>query len=466
MAMAGNGSVAERAQAQLAGLGGNQARSGVARCLAPPLPWAALSFALVAVAGWPKTPPLIADSIAYRALALGRFGDVPGSISGRVLHPAFVRFVSWAAGLNIDQAFLVAALIALALLIGTVAWTVRQVTGSGALVLPLLFTPVLVDEMFGLYYCQDLFYAALLGCFFVTLIKGRTRLAPVFLFPLYLTRESTILLAAVWASIAWFESDFLIVGICVAVTIAGLLVSREFASLGAPNIHHANEFVFLALKPPFDLLRNLLGIVLVPSEMRGMPGFTCPLAHMVHLPWYLRYGFTNQFGICYPEPQIPLHTFTLWLSLFGIGPAVVWAFLGRNNGWRDLVDSPLWLKLATTYGLLAFFIAPAVSFWLERDIGYAWPVFWLAAPALFMMVCPVATHGVVAALLLENLAACWIPYALGLSSHHREIFLVAALCVALAMQGAALWTLGGKSAMRDLQGLVRDESLRADVAAH
>lgn len=441
MAMPGELLRANAAEARLSRAGGN-VDDRISRWFVPPLPWAALTFALVTALGWPKTPPLVADSIAYRALALGRFGEVSGSISGRVLHPAFVRFVSWAAGLNIDQSFFIVALITLALLIGTVAWILREVTGFGALVFPLLLTPVLVGDMFGLYYCQDLFFAALLGCFFVVLIKGRTSLALVLLLSLYLTRESTILLAFAWAVLAWFESESLIAGGCVAITLVGLFVSRKFASLGLPNVHHTNELVFLALKPPFDSLRNFLGVILIPSEMKGMPGYACTPFAIVNLPSYLSYGATRQFGICPPDPGIPLHMLTLWLSLFGIGPAILWVLLRRN--WRHvLIASPLWLKLACFYGLLAFFAAPFVSFWLERDIGYAWPVVWLAAPAIFRRVCPAATAGVVAALLLENLAASWIPYALAIEPGRQGLFLVVALCTALAAQAAALWTLRG-----------------------
>jgi|GEM_PF-1352594 len=414
--------------------------NNLARWFAPPLPWAGLTFALVAAAGWPKTPPLIADSIAYRALALGRFNEVLGSISGRVLHPAAVRLVSFALGINIDQAFFVVALVSLALFIGTVAWILRQLTGFGALVLPLLFSPLVVEEMFGLYYCQDLFYGALLGCFFVALLKGRKLLALLMLFPLLLTRESTVLMAVVWAVIAWSESDLLVAGVCIGVMLAGFGVSRMFAALGQPNIHHTSELVFLALKAPFDSLRNLFGVVLVPPEMKGRPGFTCVPFATVHLPEYLSYGFTRQFGICRPDPRIPLHTFTLWLSLFGIGPAALWSLL-RQYGHGVLAKSPQWLKLAGIAGLLYFFIAPAVSDWLERDIGYAWPLFWLATPALFKMLRPWA-GGPAIALLLENFVACWIPYILATSPGHNELFSIAGLCVALAMQAAALWTLG------------------------
>jgi hypothetical protein len=418
-----------------------QDRNGLARWFAPPLPWAVLTFALVAAAGWPRTPPLIADSIAYRAMALGQFGNVPGSISGRLLHPLVVRFLSWASGLNVDGAFFVVALVTVALLIGISAWILRQATGFGALVLPLLLTPVLVDDMFGLYYCQDLFYAALLSCFFVALIKGRRGLALMLLFPLYLARESTILLALAWVVIAWFESDFFVVAVCAIITFVGFFITRKFAAFGVPNVHHTNEFVFLALKPPFDSLRNFLGLILVPSEMKGRPNFnSCTPFVTINLPSLLSYGSTRQCGICCPDLAGPLHTFRLWFSLFGIGPAVVCVLFKRNSS-RVLVNSPLWLKLATIYGLFAFIVAPFVSLWLERDVGYAWPVFWLAVPALFVKVFAAAPPGVIAAIILENLAACWIPFVLVLGSSHVLLFSLAALSVSLAMQAAAFWTL-------------------------
>lgn len=447
MAMAAEASIAKAAQTRLPAAGGH-VDDGVSRWwLVPPLPWAALTFALVTAAGWPKTPPLVADSIAYRALALGRFGEVSGSISGRVLHPALVRFVSWAARLNIDQAFFVVALITLALLIGTVAWILRQVTGFGALVFPLLLTPVLVGEMFGLYYCQDLFFAALLSCFFVVLIKGHTWLALVLLLPLYLTRESTILLALVWAVLAWFESDSLSAGVCVAITFVGLFVSRKFASLGLPNVHHTNELVFLALKPPFDSLRNFLGVVLIPSEMKGMRGYACTPFAILHLPRYLelrvdeavwhlrsRSGNTVTYSHALAEP--------LWHRP---GHPV-----GASQAQRPsrLYRQSLMAKARDVLWATRLFYCSICELLAERDIGYAWPVVWLAAPAIFKQVCPAATPGVVAALLLENLAACWIPYALAIEPGRQGLFLVAALCAALAMQAAALWTLSGNVVMR------------------
>jgi len=46
-------------------------------------------------------------------------------------------------------------------------------------------------------------------------------------------------------------------------------------------------------------------------------------------------------------------------------------------------------------------------------------------------------------LLLENAAACWMPFALGLSEHRHYLFLAGGLCTAVAMQATALRTLTG-----------------------
>jgi hypothetical protein len=402
------------------------------------MPWAVLTFACVVVAGWRTSRPLYADSIAYRALALGRYEEVMSSIAGRILHPAFVRLVCRVSGLNIDDAFLLVAVIALAVLVANVAWIMKQTTGAGALVLPLLFTPVVTRYMFGLYYCQDLFYAALLSGLFIALMRGRTAVALILLLPLYLVRESTVLLALVWASIAWFESDWTTPVACGVMTLIGLGMSRIFANLGQSNIHKINELVFLALKLPFDSLRNLMGIVLVPSEMEGRPGFTCVPIVTVLLPRFLRYGRTTQFGICSLDLQLPLHTYALLLSLFGIGPTVLWSLWRRNALRAFVTGAPRWCKIALTYGLLAFLLAPAVSFWLERDIGYSWPAFWIATPFIFHKLFP-ALPGMVAILLVENAFSCWIPYwLLNCSTGPR---LLPALGAALLMQGLVLWTL-------------------------
>ena len=428
----------EIAAADTAAAGPDREVDGLLRWLAPPLPWAVVTFWCVAAAGWQNRLLLVADSTYYRALALGHYRDVPGSVAGRILHPLTVRLLSAVLGADIDTAFLLAAIVSLAALCGLMAWILKQVTGFGALVLPLLFTPLVVHYMFGLYYCQDLFYAALLGCFFAAMLKERKWLALLLLLPLYLARESTVLLAVAWGAVAWLDSDWTVLAACGIFTVGGLGVSRIFASLGRPNIHHTNEFTFLFLKPPFDALRTLFGVILIPPEMKGHPGFTCTPFATFALPKLLRYGTTTQFGVCRPDWHAPVHTYTLLFAIFGIGPAALLAVL-RRNLWRGFQScSPSWLRVAVIYGLMALCVAPAVSFWLERDFGYAWPAFWIALPAL-LRADAWPTAPLVCTLLAENLAACWLPY--WLSTAGGGPFELAALGIAFIMQVVAYSTL-------------------------
>jgi len=406
---------------------------------ANPVPWAAVTFTVVVSTGLTTGRPLFADSVDYRLMAMGMSKNVMSSISGRILHPAAVRLVSWLTKVGVDQAFVIVALISLAVLLCNLALILRLVTGYGSLTLPLLATPVVIHSMFRLYYCQDLFYAALLSGMFVALLKGQKVLATGLLLPLSLTRESTILLTIVWAFILFQESSILLSLVSIVLTGVGLACSRSLAATGVPNVHHVSELLFLALKPPFDLLRNLFGIILVPSEMKGKPGFTCTAKIILDLPEVLRYGGTSQVGVCRPQATEPIRNATLLLSLFGIGPACAWRIFSEG-GRGTLAQTPYWLRLATLYGLLALFIAPGVSFWLVRDIGYSWPLFWIAIPALVVKRGMITSY-VVALLLVENLVACWIPYALDSRWHEQQASVMLALATAFAMQIVALYTL-------------------------
>jgi len=372
--------------------------------------WVAVAYTLALLLGWPKSLPLIADSVDYRALAMGRTNEVLGSIAGRILHPLTVRGVQLVARVNIDRAFFIVDLAALAVLLLTVGWIMKRTLGSAVWLLPLLLTPVLVKEMFWLYYCQDLFYAALLACFFVLLITDHVWLAIALMFPLYLTRESTLLLAATVAGVAWLRSEKLLAGACGLITVAGMAVARIFAARGLPNVHHMNEFAFLALKVPLDSMRNLMGIILVPNELAGHAGFTCRPLAIIHLPTWLHVGILTQFGVCSPDLLMPLRTLTYWLTFFGIAPAVLGVILVRVG--KSALTKDVWLAITVIYGLSCYAISPFVSLWLERDMSYAWPAFWLATPVLFKRFCSVRS-GVVGVLLAANAFICWLPYVVG-----------------------------------------------------
>jgi uncharacterized protein (DUF983 family) len=372
---------------------------------------AALTCVLVLVAK-PRVIEITADSVSYRDFALGHVSTVMASIAGRFLHPMMVRGVSLMSGANIGSAFFGVAIVSLV----TLALALSMMIGSFSspwLAPAIVFAPVLATHLFGLYYTQDLFHAGLAAVFFCALLYRRTGLALLVLFALYLTRESTIVLGAVLAIGAALRSNRRMALWTAAVSIVGYAISRHAASFGMPNVHHVNEFVFLAMKVPFDLTRTVLGVILVPNTVRGNPGFTCAPVMIWSLPAWLRFGELRDCGVCRPDIALPLHTFGLALTLFGIGPVILAKVLLSH--WRKIaLEAPLWVFVAVAYGVLIYLVSPAVSFWLERDFGYAWPAFWIATPWLLSKYYALERAQVLK-LLGANLAVCWIPRLVGMA---------------------------------------------------
>jgi hypothetical protein len=373
---------------------------------------AAVICLLTAILGMPRSLPLIMiDSVRYRQMALRNFSNVPGSIAGRFLHPAVVYCLSHAAHIDVDRAFLA---VALASLLVFVVGLVALAETSPVATVAVVFSPVLLI-MFSLFYVQDLFYAALLTIFFLALRSQRDWLAVAMLPLLYFTRESTLLLGLIVlvASVLASRRVLAVGSVCAAV--AGLFVTRVMASYGLPNVHHLNEFIFLFAKVPADLARNVFGVIVVPNSLRGYPGYTCAPMAAFSLPAWLRLGIVREVGICAPNPRSPLLTFTLWLSFFGILPLTT-ASAVFAGAWRLMSRCAFWEKIAFAYGVAYFLIAPAVSVWLVRDMGYAWPAFWLVGAR-------VSDFGRSKKLLFLHLLACWLPFVVGIIvARHRPGF--------------------------------------------
>jgi hypothetical protein len=91
-----------------------------------------------------------------------------------------------------------------------------------------------------------------------------------------------------------------------------------------------------------------------------------------------------------------------------------------------------------------------MSLWLERDIGYARAVFWLARPVLLKNA-PAVGPALVAVLLLENSFACWRAYILAAQQNHQRFLPAVALLVPAMMQVKALRTTDNPS-LRKLAG--------------
>jgi len=95
------------------------------------------------------------------------------------------------AGVDVKIAFLALNILSLLVLLLSLFNIVKSFIPNKMLYIPIFFTPVLID--FYKNFClPELFYAALLGLFFLLLLQGRLWSSLAFLFLLFMTRENTI----------------------------------------------------------------------------------------------------------------------------------------------------------------------------------------------------------------------------------------------------------------------------------
>jgi len=144
----------------------------------------------------------VPDAGQYRLLALGQHGAVPAPFSARILGPAMAGWLGRVTGLGVDTGFLLLGIVCLIALLGLMAgllwsWRAPLVVSAAIFLMPFWV------DIFHDYYLPDLLHAALLAALLLFLLSGYTSLAFVLLFPAYLARESTLLVAGCLVFACW-----------------------------------------------------------------------------------------------------------------------------------------------------------------------------------------------------------------------------------------------------------------------
>ena len=229
------------------------------------------------------------------------------------------------------------------------------------------------------------------------------------LFLLYITRESTILLTLSVVLISVYKPNERKFALAViGVTLIGVFVSSLAGRLGQTNIHAMSDLLYVGLKIPFNFLKNILGMQLWTNTFAAQLGGACKPVVTINLPAWLLIGSIRSIGVCPLDITYPLSTITSLLTTFGIAPTILIYSL-RMNFRRILENSPFWLIVALTYGMISFFVGTSVGASVDRLIGYGWPSFWIATPVISLQYClnnQKPSHK----LLLFHVLACWIPW--------------------------------------------------------
>jgi hypothetical protein len=379
-------------------------------------------------------PDLGEDTLDYRNLALGNWGQVNQPFSSRFLHPVFVHGLAKLLAVSVDSAFRAVALLAVPVMVLGLTVLLRRLRVPILLLAPGVVTAPVVGAI-RLAYMPDLFYTLLLIGFFLLLCFNRTALAAATLVLLYCARESTLVLGVTVVFVVTVSRGThrrREAGLFLAATVVGMLVNRHVSNhLSTGNVHHLGGLSYLLGKVPYNFTKNILGVQVWTNTLVRTQG-NQPLVRWM-LPMWLRVGEITDVGVSEISPLFPLRWLVSTVTAFGVLLTVLVHATGA--AWRTAVAGtggrfarcgqtlsalsarqPVAVRVAGLYGVISLVLVPVLGTATNRYVFYAWPAFWVLGLGLFVgRYCPAATAGVrrawpaLAALLVLHVILCWHP---------------------------------------------------------
>lgn len=343
-------------------------------------------------------------------------------------------------GVDVKPAFLALNILSLLLLLVSLFYFIKPFISIKALYAPIIFTPVLFD-LYKNYCLPELFYAALLGVFFLLLRQEKFWGSLVLLFLLFLTRENTIILSFCTIIICFSKRQIHYAVSVIVVSVAAMIAISFISHYGQPNIHRLPELLYLTLKIPINFISNFTGIIiwtntLPVSGISSHPWHNNPLFQVVLPPW-LRFGEVTDIGIYGFDIFRPLNTFLSLFTSFGIGPVLLLLVIKRY--YRNIViESPLWLLVAMSYGIFSFLIGTSIGSDVARLMAYGWPAFWIVTPILILKYYHLQFRTIII-LLIINLLLCWLNTFLLCFTYNWYITTTISICLAIILYGFILW---------------------------
>ena len=316
------------------------------------------------------------DSYSYQLMAEGRMSEVVRPYANRVLHPMVVR--------GMGDSFLVVAVLSLFVSLVALAgcFTDDKIRLDNKTFLCLIASPVLCIYIVNIY-IQDLLVMALTALFFWSFLRERFWLVLVFLFLMQMARESTVvvavaLLAAIGLKRQWIRGLWIIVTMACAVFVVNF-VSRH----ALDNVHSMNGLVYLVSKVLANGAVNLLGVtVWSDTYALQLPHYyPLPPLWQMEVPAWLPLGAMRVVGIYQVDFWQPVRMLLIMAGAFGVLPVLL--FRCRRNLYRVVMEQHPAVIVAFLSGVVFFLLTPFSGRTVGRYVGYAWPLFWLALPAIY-----------------------------------------------------------------------------------
>jgi hypothetical protein len=348
------------------------------------------------------------DSVYYRLLALGQRAAVPAPFSARILGPAIAGWLGRFTGLGVDTGFLLLGIVCLAALLAMMAallWSWRAPT---AIFAAIFLMPFWVDT-FHDYYLPDLLHAVILAAVLLCLLYGYTTWALLLLFPAYLARESTLLVALCLIFACWRRVRLQSAVIGAVVIVCAGLVSRHYAQGGPPSVHGMSGGAYILGKLVWSLFKNVLGL---PLWSNTLP--ECNPIWIRAIPEGYQLGAIRNVGLCQPSVWGPSRVLLAWFGIFGIGPAfavALWRKLFSPAPAADprLPGEIIVFRFSIVYGLISILMTPLLGASVDRLVEYGWPFYFVVLP--WMVCASYDPRGLRAAgFLLLHLLTCWLAW--------------------------------------------------------
>jgi hypothetical protein len=308
------------------------------------------------------------DSTYYLNMAHHIPADLP--FASRQLAPLIVRGISHVLHISIEASFIVEGVVALFVFVATVGALLAQ-SGAPRWTLVAAGGIAFWTLNFSWLALPDVLYVALLGIFLLLLWRQRMLAAALMMFPLMVSRESTLLTLVCFLLAGWRRLRILEVVAAVGSMAAGMLLVKHL-TLARQNIEHISPMLYMIGKMPWNFARNVLGIDVWANL--NQPCKVPQWQTSVHL------GPVHAIGYCGFIPLEPVLTLAIGLGMFGLFPLLLIRLRKvrmMTGGRADML-----LRFAVIYGMISFLLAPILGASVDRLFAYSWPLFLVGLPIL------------------------------------------------------------------------------------
>ncbi len=377
------------------------------------------------------------DSEWYLLIAKGLGAEAIQPFTARQLDPLLARCISGIAHISLLHGFLILGLASLLITAGITGWILCR---SGATVLAIAAVAGLYfwPALFGSFMLPDTLSAALLACFLFCLWRDSFAWAAVWLLPMFLARESTILVLLCLVIAGWRRLRWPVWTTAAIASLAGLGIVRSLSAHSLANREHLNPLLYMAGKIPWNFFGN--GLAMQPWSAAVSSSCRVP-RYTATLPFHLHIAGSATVGLCGWNAAWQVESLLVALCSFGLLPLLA-AFLALRHG-RAFWTEDLFTRFCIVYGGLSFFIAPLLGHTVERLFLYSWPVFLLATPLAASRIFGLARWKSAAGItvVVTHFVTAWLDYLVFWSWDQQSWQRAWAMAAALVLANIVAWTM-------------------------